>query len=271
MATSGTISATTSNALPASLYRLTAPTGKSYVGITTAPVNRRWREHARAAKNNSPFAIHAAIRKYGWNAFKKEILVIASFEYVKELEKKAVAAFGTKSPCGYNLTDGGDGVLGFCHDEQSRSKNSAGVKAAWLDDAFRENQRQVKKQLWEDPSYRSAQVAAHLGYKASDSHKKNISAALKACNRKLSDDQRRAISERMKGRPSLLCGRKLSAEHKSRLSSAQVGRELSLQHVEKLIAACATRSVLKCPHCQKQSTSPAMYHWHFDNCKKRSA
>lgn len=47
-----------------------------------------------------------AIRKYG--TFEIKTLVVADIEYLKELEIKAIAAFGTLSPNGYNIGLGGD-------------------------------------------------------------------------------------------------------------------------------------------------------------------
>jgi len=43
--------------------------GKKYVGCTRVTVSRRWIQHRSAAKNGSPFALHQAIRKYGFNKF----------------------------------------------------------------------------------------------------------------------------------------------------------------------------------------------------------
>lgn len=93
------------------LYRLTAPNGKAYIGITINATKRWWTHNQQATKKNSRAALHEAIRKHGFEAFKKEILVVAEIAYLKELEQKVIEAFGTRAPHGYNLTAGGEGMF----------------------------------------------------------------------------------------------------------------------------------------------------------------
>lgn len=74
-------------------------------------------------------ALQKAIRKYGADAFKVQTLVIAdNWEYLCDLERKAIDAFGTRSPGGYNLTVGGEGVLGRIHTPEAAANMSAGQK-----------------------------------------------------------------------------------------------------------------------------------------------
>ena len=54
------------------VYRHTAPNGKMYVGITSQGSIRRWR-NGNGYSHNKHF--DSAIRKYGWNNFKHEILL----------------------------------------------------------------------------------------------------------------------------------------------------------------------------------------------------
>lgn len=69
-------------------------------------------------------ALYDAIRKYGSDGFKVETLVVADFEYLKTLECKVIAKFGTRAPNGYNLTAGGDGALGVKPTDAARQKMS---------------------------------------------------------------------------------------------------------------------------------------------------
>lgn len=102
------------------LYRFTSPSGKVYFGIAKSP-KKRWLEHSQAARSGSDCVLHKAIRKYGLGSFKKEVLVKSDYDYVKSLEIKAIAAFGTLLPGGYNMTAGGDGTVGYVvSDEQKR-------------------------------------------------------------------------------------------------------------------------------------------------------
>jgi predicted GIY-YIG superfamily endonuclease len=46
------------------LYRLTFPSNKSYIGITTKTLERRCRGHRQGANGTNKTAIACAIRKY---------------------------------------------------------------------------------------------------------------------------------------------------------------------------------------------------------------
>lgn len=116
------------------LYKLTAPNGNSYIGITSKPVHRRWTSHHYAAKKNVRYPLYAAIRKYGWENIKKAVLVVGSFDYVKMLEVEAIKVYNTLAPFGYNLTLGGDGIKGFKVPQKTKAKMSAaqkGEKGFW--------------------------------------------------------------------------------------------------------------------------------------------
>lgn len=104
-----------------SLYQFTFPNGKSYIGISSSPKNR-WKNHKTSSARGKGFAVHAAIRKCGWENVEKKVLCIGSEKYIKELEKKAVISFNTKPPFGYNLTDGGDGTTGVAFSEKRREE-----------------------------------------------------------------------------------------------------------------------------------------------------
>ena len=61
--------------------------------------------------------IDKAIQKYGWKNFTVEIVEeCTSLEQLNKREIFWIAAFDSKVPNGYNLTDGGDGISG-CSDE----------------------------------------------------------------------------------------------------------------------------------------------------------
>lgn len=102
------------------LYRLTFPSGKQYIGITTRTVRWRFNTHVRRAKAGSSYPVCAAIRKYG-----SENVIVETLFCVKEntleaerallrlFEREAIAKYQTVSPKGYNVTLGGEGVLGL--------------------------------------------------------------------------------------------------------------------------------------------------------------
>lgn len=84
------------------IYKLTnTVNGKAYVGQTIQAFKKRIGQH----RNNRKSFIGQAIRKYGWENFKAEILEeCSSYEELDEREKYWIAFFNTMVPNGYNLT-----------------------------------------------------------------------------------------------------------------------------------------------------------------------
>lgn len=83
---------------------------KIYIGKTEATLEERWRLHLVAVKQNSQYAFHRAIRKYGVDAFLVCPLSSAtSVEELAQLEIYYIAKFhSTESDHGYNMTAGGE-------------------------------------------------------------------------------------------------------------------------------------------------------------------
>jgi group I intron endonuclease len=81
---------------------------KQYVGITTQKnPYRRWVEHkSKALKNKNKNPIHSAIKKYGCENFKFEIVKELNSSCINELleeETKLILKLNTLAPNGYNL------------------------------------------------------------------------------------------------------------------------------------------------------------------------
>lgn len=105
------------------LYQIEFPNGKKYIGISKHSAEKRFAGHKKDSKDGK-LIVHNAIRKCGKENCKVVTLVVANdIEYLKDLEIKAIAAFNTKYPNGYNCTKGGDGV-DFTDDLRKRISNS---------------------------------------------------------------------------------------------------------------------------------------------------
>ena len=92
--------------------------GKKYVGQTIRRLNIRMNNH-----KHGDLYIDKAIRKYGWKNFKVEVLEECyTVEQLNEREIFWIAALNTKEPNGYNITDGGEGNLGWKHTPESIAK-----------------------------------------------------------------------------------------------------------------------------------------------------
>lgn len=85
-----------------SVYKITSPSGRSYVGLTRLAVQERWRQHKKVNKNH-PF--YNAIKKYGAENFKIETLLSRlTLEEAQENEIRFIA--GQQNP--YNISIGGE-------------------------------------------------------------------------------------------------------------------------------------------------------------------
>lgn len=95
-------------------------TGMRYVGQTKKSVKQRFKEHARKDSH-----LGRAIKKYGVENFKFGVIKsCATAEELNYWEKHFIAVLKSKSPMGYNHTDGGDS--GWIHTPESIEK----IKAA---------------------------------------------------------------------------------------------------------------------------------------------
>jgi group I intron endonuclease len=108
------------------LYKLTFPNGKSYIGITKHSIEHRIKIHIRASRSGRKLAIYNAIRKYGEDSFKVQVLAMDNPDNLPMLEISAIKRYGTFGVGGYNLTAGGEGTLGrsFTVSEETKQKIS---------------------------------------------------------------------------------------------------------------------------------------------------
>lgn len=89
-------------------------TGKLYVGQTAVGLRHRWGQHKSDTKRmRGPHHLVHSMRKYGHEVFTMELLhECETREEMDFVEMFYIALLNTKSPSGYNLTDGGDGTQG---------------------------------------------------------------------------------------------------------------------------------------------------------------
>lgn len=96
------------------IYKITnTVNGKAYIGKTVRRPENRIRNHLNG---NTPqcAGIFSAVNKYGKDVFVWEILYDNIIpELLSDFEIQAIKKHNTKSPYGYNLTDGGDGTIGL--------------------------------------------------------------------------------------------------------------------------------------------------------------
>ena len=117
---------------------------KKYIGMTTRQINIRLSEHKYDAthdyRNKQHRHLYKAINKYGFENFECTILESVYcenkedlIEQLRELEKEYIKTFNTRDKnIGYNLTDGGEGTIGYKISEEQREKMSKARKGRIL-------------------------------------------------------------------------------------------------------------------------------------------
>lgn len=90
------------------IYRITnLINNKVYIGQTQRPFEQRILEHKQCADRGDGYYIHCAIRKYGWENFKAEIIVeTTNVDTLNELEQYYIKKYNS-DVVGYNLAPGG--------------------------------------------------------------------------------------------------------------------------------------------------------------------
>lgn len=111
-----------------SIYMHTCPNGKKYVGQTKQECSERW-GNGKKYQNNPHF--FNAIKKYGWENIKHEILATTDDQIeAGELEKKYIALYDTTDRRkGYNHSTGGLAPAeGYHHTEEAKRKISEATR-----------------------------------------------------------------------------------------------------------------------------------------------
>lgn len=103
-------------------------TGLSYVGKTGKTLEDRWERHVADARRGVDTYLYRAMEKYGEGAFVRETICECPDDEGNLWERYCIIAFNTRSPRGYNMTDGGDGVPGYIFTEEDRKKLGSGLR-----------------------------------------------------------------------------------------------------------------------------------------------
>lgn len=179
--------------------------GKRYVGQTVQPLKVRFNEHARKKDNT---LISNAIRKYGRENFYCGVIkTCTSKEELNYWEKYFIAVFKSKKPYGYNLTDGGEGTVGYHLTPEACAKISAKNSISLLGNknalGYRHTPKScakmsaIRKGKPKSPEWRAKIAAANTGKKFTPERCANIAASK--------------------------TGKPLSAKHRTKISATERG------------------------------------------------
>lgn len=203
------------------VYKLTSPSNKVYIGITSQPIKKRWR-NGKGYKNC--ILMNKAIKKYGWENFKKEILLEGTTEHeAKALEMMLIKLCRSTDPnYGYNITEGGEGAKGVKRTEEQK-----------------EHLRQINLGKHHTEETRRKMSASHKGNKYNLGHK-------------LSEERKRQISERQKGANNQHAKKVICLETLKVYDTMAQARE----------ETGATKITECCKHYYKRKTSNGL-HWEY--------
>lgn len=209
------------------VYRHTSPSGYVYIG-QTCNIERRFGK--RGLNYIGCHIFYNAIKKYGWNNFKHEIL----FEHLTkneadEIERKLISHY-KKIGVSYNIADGGGGVAGIKWSADSRAKASKSAKNRCKDPLeVRRLVKNLKKNTLSEESRKriseknSGKNNPMYGKHRSEEVKKKISEKLKG--RHLSEETKDKISLYLKEHGHPMQGRHHTEETKNKISIATKGRQ----------------------------------------------
>ena len=145
-------------------------------------------------------------------------------------EQYYIKVFKTLWPNGYNLTEGGDGVIPCEETKKKMSESRSGEKHHFfgkhLSDETKQKISETKKgkQLSEETKKKLSE--AHSGEKHH------------FFGKHLSDETKQKLSEAHKGK-------QFSVEHKQKMSESHKGKHLSVEHKRKISEAAKRREMLK--------------------------
>lgn len=154
------------------IYRHVFPNGKSYVGITRTSLNKRW---GNGSKYKTCPLVDRAIKKYGWENVKHQILRMCETKEMAEVwERFYIAWYRSDDPqCGYNVLPGGDVSVNEPSDEMRYKLGSGNRGRPRTEEEKRKISEGVKK------TFSRPESNGCFGKKASEETKRKMSEAHK--------------------------------------------------------------------------------------------
>ena len=238
---------------------------KCYIGQTTQELDKRARDHLSGIGN---FCLADAVKKYGRESFEVESIEEGITQgALSEREIYWIAKYGTLSPGGYNLTEGGEGFIptaetranlskakrgqnhpfyGKHHSQEHRRKISEGNKGKVVNQESRQKMSQAKKGHVVSQGHRRKLSEANKGKIPSEEHRRKLSEANSGeknhnYGKHPSAETRKKLSDAKRGEKNHNYGRTPSAETRRKLSQANKGQTVSAEKRLKISQASKGR------------------------------
>lgn len=200
------------------IYKLTSPSGKSYIG-QTRNFRMRCNEH-KSSKHCT--RLTSAIKKYGFNSFTHQILESGlTIDQANILEEKYIKEHSTIHPNGYNLASGG---MSSRHNEDTKKLISSIQKGRIKSEEERRKISESNKGKKVSDEQKEKARIANIGKKMSaESIAKTVASNT---GRKHSEETRAKLSESHKGKLA-------SEETKLKMSASMKGKKKPIESVIK--------------------------------------
>ncbi len=176
------------------IYKITnSINSKIYIGQTTQSIKKRWCLHK---KSESCRAISSAIKKYGADSFKIEIIEeCKTLQELNDREAYWIKEINSLSPNGYNLTTGGNSKTASVetklkmseayNNQELRNLISTISKKNWENPDYRENLSKKRREMWENPEYRSKMSKIRKdAHKNKELHEKLVAGIIRASRKR---------------------------------------------------------------------------------------
>ena len=229
------------------VYKHTSPSGKVYIGITSVDVKDRWMS-GHGYRHNSYF--ENAIKKYGWNNIKHEILLTElSKDEAENAEIELIKQFNSNDrKYGYNIESGGNSQGRMSEETKDKIRKSRTGRKASLETRMKISNNSKRENLSQETLLKMS--SAKKGRKLSESTRKKISNA--RMGHIVSEETRNKISIANKGK---IDARRIS------VICVETGKIYhSMYEVE--LSGITTRSKVA-EVCKGKRKTAGGYHWEY--------
>ncbi len=224
------------------VYKHTAPSGKIYIGITSQKPTDRWGNGCNYVANKY---FYRAIKKYGWNSFRHEILFEGlTKEEAEKKEIQLIQSFDATNPLvGFNSRKGGS-VCSFSAEAIERMSRSH---------LGRPNTPEQRKKISESLKGRKISKGT-LGFQYSEESRRRMSAAQRG--KRLSDETKLRI---IRSRTGVMTG---AANHRSkRVQNIDTGEIFESQGIAAKKMGICQSDISLC--CQGRKKAVKGTRWRF--------
>ena len=226
--------------------------GKVYVGITSRLPRRRLNDHRSRARLGDSSRLYHSMRRHGLTQFViRPVAGAKTWEDLLALEQILIAQYNSRDDAvGYNMTDGGDGTLGWVPSSLTRERIAAASRRQMSQPGAREHLSRCTTAQMTSPEMRDRVGRMSASRPRSAEEKAKISASLVGRVKTASECANIAAALRGKVRP---------PEVRAKISASKLGKPMPEGMGAKVSAALkgkpkteAHRAAMRAAHARRK-------------------